>query len=489
MFDRSSWIAAGLALAIPTVLGAQSPIASLPTLPPDAILDTLYVADFTNDAIYALRDLDADGDANDPGEIQVFFDTTSPDPNLHLATPRYVAVGLDGAVYVGDSNKDFILRLEDIDLDGAANSAGEATVYFDAASSSIGLASISNIVFDQEGYLYLSDTGTSSTDRAVFRIRDDNGDGYCSEADGEVLVVFSFNTTTGLPIERPSGLAIDNDGSLIVSDYQSDFVYRFVDTLGLEDGDANDPGEQLLVFESIPGSVELNFAENIAFGPGDFGFSRPLYVNAGPTEDVVWRFFDSDGDGLWSNPTETTAFWDVSQADGIVPANARTLAVTPEGVVYALEAGSGAVEDQIVVLEDMNSDGDANDLGEARIFADNTNMSGVLFAQPQGMAFALDFGPGPEPEFVRSDCNVDGGTDIGDAVFTLNFLFSSSVTLLCEDACDSNDDGAIDISDAVFSLSFLFVAGSSSPPSPYPNCGLDVTMDLLSPCPALLTCP
>lgn len=472
-------------LALTPIASAQSPVTGDPVLPPSAIGDVLFVADFTADAVFALRDLNGDGDANDAGEIISYYDTTSPDPALHLATIRSLAIGPDGALYVGDANADFILRLEDIDGDGTANQAGEASIYYDAAGSAFGLTSISNMVFDADGYLYFSDTGTSSgTNRLVLRIRDDSGDGYCSEADSEVHLVYSRDTTTGTAIERPSGLAIDVDGSLIVSDYETDTLFRFVDTAGSEDGDADDAGEQELAFVSDPVGIALNFAEHIAFGPGP---ERPLLVNSGPVEDVIWRLVDTDGDRFYLNPDEVNAFWDITQSDGIIPANARTLAFTPSGVVFVIEAGSGAVEDAIVRLEDLNGDGDCNDAGEAAIYADNTNLSGIVFGQPQGMAWQLP-AVAPPVVWIRGDCNADGAVNISDAITTLDGLFGSTVLDQCQDACDSNDDGNFDISDAIFSLAFLFTGGPD-PSAPFPDCGEDPTADTLPECVAFPACP
>ena len=84
-----------------------------------------------------------------------------------------------------------------------------------------------------------------------------------------------------------------------------------------------------------------------------------------------------------------------------------------------------------------------------------------------------------QSDFVRGDCNADGGGDISDAVFFLGVLFSGGGPAVCEDACDANDDGGADIADAVYILAFLF-SGGPAPASPYPACGPDLTADGLS---------
>ncbi|MFN0056970.1 MAG: hypothetical protein ACKVX7_00805 [Planctomycetota bacterium] len=89
------------------------------------------------------------------------------------------------------------------------------------------------------------------------------------------------------------------------------------------------------------------------------------------------------------------------------------------------------------------------------------------------------------PNFVRGDCNNDGGNDIADAVFGLSFLFSAGAAPDCSDACDGNDDGSLDVGDMISILSALFGGG---PPLPAPNsCGPDLTSDSLT-CDAFSGC-
>ncbi len=72
--------------------------------------------------------------------------------------------------------------------------------------------------------------------------------------------------------------------------------------------------------------------------------------------------------------------------------------------------------------------------------------------------------------FVRSDCNDDGNTDVGDMVYLLNFLFQSGALPPCLEACEANADGALDLADALTIGNFLFSMGPP-PPAPFPDCG------------------
>ena len=56
----------------------------------------------------------------------------------------------------------------------------------------------------------------------------------------------------------------------------------------------------------------------------------------------------------------------------------------------------------------------------------------------------------------------------------------------CEDAMDANDDGQVDTADVIFTLDYIF-QGGLAPALPFPDCGADLTDDLLgcesySPC-------
>jgi uncharacterized repeat protein (TIGR01451 family) len=76
-------------------------------------------------------------------------------------------------------------------------------------------------------------------------------------------------------------------------------------------------------------------------------------------------------------------------------------------------------------------------------------------------------------EFKRGDVNLDGKTDISDAITTLGFLFMGDPSEIhCLQSADIDDSEKIDISDAIYLLQFLFMGGSP-PSAPFPNCGID----------------
>ncbi len=71
----------------------------------------------------------------------------------------------------------------------------------------------------------------------------------------------------------------------------------------------------------------------------------------------------------------------------------------------------------------------------------------------------------PECCVVAGDANSDGDTNVGDAVFVINYVFKSGYEPLCPSQADTNNDCGVNIGDAVYLINFVFKGGSS------PVCG------------------
>ena len=78
--------------------------------------------------------------------------------------------------------------------------------------------------------------------------------------------------------------------------------------------------------------------------------------------------------------------------------------------------------------------------------------------------------------FLRGDVNGDAAVNVADVLAVLMYLFEGATAPGCLDAADVNDDGRIDISDPVYLLFYLF-GGGPPPEPPYPEPGLDPTLD------------
>ncbi|MCA8979671.1 MAG: hypothetical protein H6831_15695 [Planctomycetes bacterium] len=157
---------------------------------------------------------------------------------------------------------------------------------------------------------------------------------------------------------------------------------------------------------------------------GDF-VRRPVVYVCDSSTDAIWRLVDFDGDGLMSSDGEATIYYD-DVAGSLLLGNPCALALTPGGVLYV----NDSTQDQVIRLEDLNGDGDANDPGEHTIFFDGssgTNAAGLLltssFAMDLDAAGRLwltnsDGGAGSSPDciFWIEDLNADGDAqDAGES--------------------------------------------------------------------------
>ena len=95
--------------------------------------DVTYVCDSGTDAVYRMEDTNQDGTIDPATEVQVFYDDSSPGPDL--STPLHL-LGFGNSILVADAGTiDAILRLTDLNGDGDANDAGEVSVLYDDSSS------------------------------------------------------------------------------------------------------------------------------------------------------------------------------------------------------------------------------------------------------------------------------------------------------------------------------------------------------------------
>jgi hypothetical protein len=116
------------------------------------------------------------------------------------------------------------------------------------------------------------------------------------------------------------------------------------------------------------------------------------------------------------------------------------------------------------------------------------NLATVVGDPPVGNAFVVGFDSVvPETEsgrlallverpFLRGDINDDGGVDISDAVWTLQWLFLGLHNPECQKAGDTNDTGKVLLDDVLLLLQYQFWGGITLP-APFPELGFDPTPD------------
>ncbi|MGQ9590331.1 MAG: thrombospondin type 3 repeat-containing protein [Planctomycetota bacterium] len=81
--------------------------------------------------------------------------------------------------------------------------------------------------------------------------------------------------------------------------------------------------------------------------------------------------------------------------------------------------------------------------------------------------------PPVRPLFRRGDADANGGLNITDGIFVLNYLFLGGPEPPCAEASDANNDAGVNITDGIYILNFLFLGGPA-PPAPGPDdCGPD----------------
>jgi hypothetical protein len=209
----------------------------------------LLVVDTTYDGVWRLSDLNQDGDFDDLGEVAPFYDDAV--GSIVLTNPTCIAVGPDETVYVADSTVDIVLALRDLNRDGDALDPGEHWVYFDSAANGSGvvMASAQGITVDATSAVLVASSSTSgSGDDVVIRLADLNADGDAN-AFGEALSygVIQFNGVGALGDSIPTKVRVGPAGELYYTEVGSTGiipkgVYRMRDDV-VVNGNCNDPGE------------------------------------------------------------------------------------------------------------------------------------------------------------------------------------------------------------------------------------------------------
>jgi hypothetical protein len=315
--------------------------------------------------VFRLADGNLDGDLNDRGEARRFFDDSAADGLS--SSKAMLALGPDELLAADSQSQlvprdDDLIHLSDLDHDGTAFAAGEASVLFAGDVPAGHLTDPVALARTTDGTLYLADSNLLDTTMpfAIYRLRDADDSGDVS-AD-EVSPVIELNPI-GSTARAISDIEVDDAGQLWM----------------LEVG--TDGSEQLL--RGDPDTGELTTALDNA----SLLASRELTLFAGlsrmarlPDGELVFQAFtsptgfanlvavaDQNGDGTIDPDSELRIVW--SEAlHAARPSNfgARDLAVASDGSILALVATQGTVHR----FSDQNLDGDVDDPGEDRIIYD-----------------------------------------------------------------------------------------------------------------------
>jgi hypothetical protein len=362
-----------LTLAASPLLASAAALAQTPFVP----LADIWVTDSTNDRIARVRDLDFDGDYNDAGEVDVFYDDTL--GAFALSNNVNISSRADGTLWVTDTSADQILRFVDLDGDGAAHGVNEATLYFDAVLNASGIAMPSpQGMFWQGSVLWVANAQSGSSGKdTILRLEDLNGDddaldaGEASEYFVSVDLALGGASNDSIPQDVHVGL----DGALYYVDIGTTGlypkgIYRLVDSDG--SGAIDQPGE-LTQFFIPPAQAAQAFFWNLTQD------SNGYWYLADTGNDFIWRARDDNGDSLIDPSTEAKKFW-------IAPSSSTVwdLNVGADGLLYV---GESQNNERFFTMRDADGDDSIDPLSEVTTVYDELATLGAPIGQLRGWCF------------------------------------------------------------------------------------------------------
>jgi len=374
-----------IGLALLTLLWASASVLGQPP-PLNAKIGGALVGDMTLDQIYLTRDLNNDGDADDPGESWVYFDATNgsglPSP---CGSPYTIFQAASGYQFYGDGKSDSVYRIRDWNNNLNALDAGEANVWFSTAGNPNGfiLSNPNGVFQDSLGATYILNAGTSSLPDAIFRTVDLNNDGDANDKDESSLWM---DVQSLIPSSSAFDITFMNDVA-----YFADLVGGNPDTVfRAHDVNANgviETGEfNVFIDQTNPFGVQVGTS---IVNDGTSIYISESLVSANPQK--VFRLTDLNASGDIDDASEAEEIWN----EYMVPAgyelgSSFSMAIGPDGEL--LVASSGAdIRDNVFRLVDLNSDGDFLDAGETIVWASGHG-SGVFIDYARSVEYII-----PEP--------------------------------------------------------------------------------------------
>lgn len=278
---------------------------------PHAFAEDAYVTDSGTDSIFRLQDTNYDGDYNDPGEVVEFYNEDFGPQSL--GNNNSIATDQNGRVYVSDTSEDIVFLMVDLDGDGTAYGSGESRIFFDGNlngnESDLELFSPNNLTIDLFNVVWIAEAnnGAGGVD-SIVRLEDTNLDGDANDA-GEASRYYIPNVSGSSTADSiPQGVVVGQDGVLYYLEISSNGfyekgVYRLFDADG--SGDI-DPATEATPFFIPPQQSSNGFFWNVT--QDEEGF---FYI-ADSTNDLVWRFRDENGDNVVDPATEAIKYWEAA---------------------------------------------------------------------------------------------------------------------------------------------------------------------------------
>lgn len=354
------------------------------------------------DGIYALIDRDKDGKYDKDGEA---YDFRLDGVNTSIRSVLRVGASfiyVDGGLTAATDKTDKLYSARDSNNNGMIE-ASERKIYYDT-NTKWGPSEPNWLAVDSNGWVWWTNSGGSK--EGIYKSKDMNGDGDAEDS-GETVAVLVEPTTVTIENTPNTKNANGNrtlvpnnlqsitfdptrgeNGRFICEDETSDQSIAFEDKNN--DGDFEDAGECYL-FCALYASNALSADKNPDVGTTlsssneirDHAVDarnpkRTIYYllsadenGANPDAAIIYRGEDKNDDGDVNDKGETTVFWDGSlDSKGATKGYNATLSMAlRQGKLYVVSewASSPDDHDRLLIIEDKNDDGDANDAGETTI--------------------------------------------------------------------------------------------------------------------------
>jgi hypothetical protein len=334
----------------------------------------VYVCDSEGDKVWLCADLDGNGDYNGATEAVVFYDDLVGPVALSVNAGLWRAA--DGALFVTDSTEDVVLRLVDIDGNGDAHGANEATIWFDGRTggnaSGVLMTSARGMWRDPDGVLWVASSNVvSGGNDAILRLEDVNGNGHANDLN-EALEYYVIAPGAAAGVSIPSAIVRGADGALYYSENGTSAnpakgAYRLEDLD--QSGTIDQPNEVTPYFIAPPqGGTPFHWEITI-------DAQGKVYLGDNGNE-VIWKLDDANNNGV-IDAGEERLYW-----QSPVASNVWDIDVDSDGSLYLVE---DQTPDRLVRLYDVDGNGVIDPVAEAfELYSDL--VSGNDLGSPRALA-------------------------------------------------------------------------------------------------------
>ena len=350
----------------------------------------ILIPNGSTDGAYILIDRDKDGKYTADGEAYDFILA-----GFNSSPRNYVKVGT--RIYFTETGKDQIVWVEDTNKDGCIQTS-ERHVFHDALAA-IGACRPNWIVLDKNGWFWW--TNDDGTAEGLYRSKDLNNDGDADDTNETVGVIVEPKTVVvaNTPKTAVTNLAVTSLQSIYYdANYGTNGRFLFEEenwdqTIAMEDknsdGDFDDTGEVYLFSalwtggvlaadvnpdvtnKVIPSGTEMRDIAWDIVTKAYYLLSADSNTSSHPEDHgLIYVGKDGNSDGDINDAGETKVFFDCSHnSNGPLKNYNFIYGMTVYfGKVYIMAEFDGTPDNEhLIVLEDKNRDGDANDAGEATV--------------------------------------------------------------------------------------------------------------------------